>query len=214
MWDSAIAGDSITPRRGNPTGKDSPDCMDALLTNQEGKYLLVDAGELQQTIRKKELQQATEFLFSELVAITPQVSRSEAARGLAKQCDAVIQSSGVTKIDGFRRRFPVECAVYGVKQEFHFTYGIGNGSPLALFQRVLLSRQQSVTSAALMLHEVTDEALIERERCGILYKKSDIENEEAEKRYDWLSRLGITVAVDDAEATDRLAEIVPSPKSP
>ena len=65
-----------------------------------------------------------------------------------------------------------------------------------------------------MLHEVTDEALIERERCGILYKKSDIENEEAEKRYDWLSRLGITVAVDDAEATDRLAEIVPSPKSP
>ena len=67
-WTDAIAEDTIAPPRGKAIPKRDPQCIKALLTRQQDNYLLVDAGELLESIGKRELNAAVEFLYADLVA--------------------------------------------------------------------------------------------------------------------------------------------------
>src|SRR5262245_21261697 len=46
-----ISGDSIAPRRGQAVPMTGPECLDALLTTQQGNYILLDGCEFIQPIR-------------------------------------------------------------------------------------------------------------------------------------------------------------------
>lgn len=205
-WKYEIGGDAVTPATGSRVSISTPECMDALLTMQKGNYILVDAGELVQDVRVREVESALDFLFHELVGAPGQVSEVDRRESLSRACRCIVEDSGIRQREGFRPKFPVECAVYGVKKHLRFSYGIGNGHPQALFQRVSLDRDSSVHDAALKMHTLLERALLPEKRFAAFVQSSLAqESEEAAENLELLRRLCVPI---DVERHDEAVEAV------
>lgn len=210
FWKTRVSGDSVAPTRGKPIAKNDPQCLEALLSTQKGQYLLVDAGELLDPIRKRDAAAAVDYLFSEIVAMPQETKGTSREPKLRQLCDRLFEKSGLASRGDFRQRYPLEISVFGGVREFRFSYGIGNGTPSAVFQNVRLSTETSVNSAALMLHEVTDKALLDRRNCGALIRGSDIISDAAEQGRNWLSKICEVVDVEAPDAADHIQSLAPS----
>jgi hypothetical protein len=216
FWEHEISGKSIAPLRGKPIPLSDPACMDALLATQEGNYILVDAGEMLETVSGRDLNKAITFLFNDLVATDEaQKTVATAAEGhesLRKLFDAIIKKSGIQEVKGFTTSPEIECPIRGIKKHLHFTCGIQpNGSAKALYQRVNLDRETSVHDAALKFENVINNAVVPRERCIAVVRSSQVEESEngAMDNLDLLKVICNVVDVDDEPAAvARLRESV------
>jgi len=177
--------------------------------SQKGEYLLVDGGFVPSKLSVKDMPKAVSYLFNELVAYPDSTDKRAARRNLKDRCGHVLRRTGVVERADFHKRYPVRCSVYGVSRHLHFHYGLGNGSPVALLQRVTLSHEPSVNSSALMFHALTDTATLAKDRCAALIQGSDIAGETAEEGRALLSQLCQVIDVehesDAAEQIDSLA---------
>ncbi len=205
-WTNLIAKDAVAPQRGRPVPKSDPNCLDALLSTQKGNYILTDAGELMQPIRKKQLTDATSFLFKELIAISP--TKDAVQHGFSQKCLDVLKESGIAQQEGFRTKFPVECQIFGSQEKVHFSYGQGNGTPNILLQRVQLGSEQSIESAALKLHSIVFGAVLPKKACRVLIRKSDMTTPTASQGYKLLNRLCGIVDVESQESREDLADLL------
>jgi hypothetical protein len=209
FWEAEISGDEIRPMRGKPVPKASPDCMDALVSTQEGNYILVDAGEVLQSVGKRELGSVVESLYRELVA-PKERSDGKAGSTLKQQCETLLAASGLSRRPDYRAKFPVVCGLYGSRRTLHASYGFGNGVPLALVQRVVLSSEASVNNAGLILFEAANEGLLKQSHCGALVQKSAINNSKtARSGYEWLRGFCQVIDVEEPTAAESLTELVP-----
>lgn len=208
FWNGKIGGTEIKPERGVAVSKSKPECMDALMTNQAGQFILVDAGDLLRPIGKRELREATDYLFQELVA-PASLPAHVAARGFSEKCDGVISKSGLSERGDFHKKYKIECAVFGSKRPLRFSYGIGNGTPLAVFQRIQLSSEQSVNSGGLLLHEITDRAIVDKANCAALVQKSEVNSEIAEDYLKWLTHICQIIDIDEHDAPEQIKSLVP-----
>lgn len=210
FWSDTISGDSIEPRRGPSVSTSSSTCVDALLSNQEGNFILVDAGEVMQRLRGREVAKATDFLFGELVATRtlrdPRVDRKK----FDVQCVEVLRASGIAMLPNFKPKFSVPCLVNGVQIPVHFSYGLGLDVPEALMQRAHLASEESITSSYMKIQSVFQAGLLTRNRCVALYRKSDIASQTAEHGYELLSKLCDVVDIESADSKDRLRAMAPS----
>lgn len=207
-WLNMIQGKAIRPRRGKPVSTDDPECMKALLSTQEGNYILVDAGELLEMIGKREITKATDFLFSELVA-TKEVKKQLEKESLESLCRDVMQKSGISIKKEYRTNYPVLCTLYGqAHRPMHFNYGLVNGSPRNLFQRVSLQKEMSVNNAVLTLRAVIDNGIVEQNHCAVLTQSTSIKSNATEKNFEWLQKICPVIDLDSTEATVSLKEIV------
>lgn len=206
-WSSLIGGNEIRPRRGKPVAINDETCVDALLSTQEGNYILVDAGEMLEAIGKREIDKATEFLFQELVAV-PERASHETGVTLKSQCEKILESTGVTDREDFRKYFPVSCAIFGQKRLIHFSYGFGNGKPHALIQRVDLTKELSVNNAAMTLHTVSDQTIVDKDRCAAFVQTGNGTSKAVQDGYEWLSRLCTLIDVDDPSAPGAVLRLV------
>lgn len=191
-WTDIIAADSICPHRGKPVLRNDAACMDALITTQDGNYILVDCGEILESVGKRDATKAVEFLFTELVAVPPKNAgrnSSGIAISFAAQCDAVFERSGIVRNGHFKRNEPIECAVYGIERHLHPNYYFGNGKPEAIYHRANLASEQSVISGAAMIRALTDAAKIRAERCRFLVKKNVDASSAAEEGLALLNHL-------------------------
>jgi hypothetical protein len=210
-WQEKIASDSIAPVRGARVSKSDPRCMDALLTNQEDNYLLVDAGELLQPIGKRELSSAVDFLFGDLVSQHDAMLDSGAAHRtsptLRENCERIFAATGLSDRKDYHENYPVQCPVYSVKKHLNFNHGFGNGKPDSVFQQANLKSQQSVNSSALMLHAVTDSTIVPKSRCAALARESDISSEAAEEGVALLKAVCRVIFVDKKNADEELLDV-------
>lgn len=212
FWESEIAGNEIRPLRGKPVPKSNPECMDALLSTQDGNYILVDAGEVLQSVGKRDLAIVVESLFKELV-LPPERQEHDAGQTLKKSCDSLLSSLGLTDRDDYRAKFPVVCGLFGSKRTLHASYGFGNGHPLALLHRVVLPNEVSVNNAGLILHEAVDEGILPRQHCGALVQASAITTSKAAKNgYEWLRGICNVIDIEESDAAERIREVVPPSK--
>lgn len=210
FWTKAIASGTIQPRRGDPVPTSDPASLDALLATQKGNYILTDAGELMQSIRKKDASKAVDFLFRELVSTKTKPSAREDRHGFADRCVSLLRKAGLAGREDFKEHYEVECAVYGVPQQLHFSYGVGNGHPDALLQRVQLTNEQSVTSSATKLHSlIIGSSIIPRKYCRALVRKSDMATKAAKEGYRMLEGICEVVDVESDGAEERLADLAP-----
>lgn len=213
FWSEMTIGESIEPRRGKSVPTSSSTCVDALLSNQEGNFILVDTGEVMQQLRGREVSKATDFLFGELVATRtlrdPRVDRKK----FDVQCVEVLLASGIAQRPNFKHKFSVPCLVNGVPIPVHFSYGLGLDAPEALMQRAHLASEESITSSYMKIQSVFQLGMLTRDRCVALYRKSDIASPTAEKGHELLSKLCDVVDIESADAKDRLAAIAPAPST-
>jgi hypothetical protein len=213
-WNDALAGDSIKPLRGPAVPKHDPSCMDALLTKQEENYLLVDAGELLEPIGKRELTDAVDFLFGDLVAQREAVDRTSVvstkrSAALREYCQRVFKVTGIADRPDYHEGYRVQCPVYGVKKHLKFNHAIGNGDgiPTAVFQQTNLHIQQSVNSSALMLHSVTNSATVSKNRCAALARETDVLSESDEESVELLKAVCRIIFVDRKHADEEVVEV-------
>ena len=207
-WTSLISSDFIKPVRGRSVAKKDASCMDALLTTQDGNYLLVDAGEMIESVGKREISKATDFLFHELV-VPQNVSARDSGDTLKNLCQSLFVQSKLAERKDYRVKFPVVCGLFGPDRPLHFSYGFGEESPLALFQRVNLSQEVSVNNAALTLHEVVDNAVVNRENCAALIQGSAITSKAAQNCRQWLEKVCCVIDVESGRASEELEGMVP-----
>lgn len=210
-----IGGDKISVPGQKPIPKSDEACLDALTSIQDEEYLFVDSGYVPDNIPAKDISKATDFLFRELVSISGTAERSatERSRNLAVRCDTILQRTGIAAREDFRRTYPVDCLVYGVVRPLHFSYGLGNGDPAALMQRVTLPKEQSVNSAALMFGSLIGEGILDKGRCGALVQTSDINGKAAEQAHKFLETLCVVIDVDMRDAEARINSLASSGKS-
>ena len=209
-WNGVIIDEVIVPVRGTPIAKTDPKCLNALLTQQEDNYLLVDAGELLEPIGKRELSDAVSFLYGDLVALSPTErpeSKRRTSEGLNANCQQVFASTGIASRPDYRENHPVECPVYTVKKHLKFNHFLGNGKPDALFQQANVRSQQSVNSTALMLHAVTETATVPKHRCAALARKADINSDAAEEGVALLQAVCRLIFVDSRDAGEEIREV-------
>jgi hypothetical protein len=169
-----------------------------VLDTQKGEYLLVDAGELAEVIRKRDMNSALDFLFRDLVA-SPERASKPTAHEMEIACADVFKRAGLEAAPSSRE---VNCPIYGVKKRVRFHYGLGsNGSDItALFHRVNVANDVSVHSTALMVHCVTDAAMLQRNRCGIFYQGSAVDSSTRSDNLKLLNQVGQAIDIDDPKA--------------
>lgn len=216
FWKHEISGDSISPLRGKPVSFCDPGCIDVLLATQEGSYILVDAGEMVDSVKTRDTDKAIAFLFNDLVAIADENEQASSVASehiaLSRLCSAAIKESGVRSAAGFGKDTAVECPIHSVRKNVHFTYGIKpNGHAKSVYQRVSIDKDQSVHDAALKLSAVIDHALIPKERCIAMIQASQIaasKNGAVENR-KLLEAICRVVDVDDQQnAVEQLRESI------
>lgn len=209
-WREAISGVSIEPVRGQTIKKADPRCMDALLTRQENNFLLVDAGELLEPIGKRELNEAVDFLYGDLVAQAKTeevVAAHRSGSTLRDYCDRIFRSTGIADRPDYHEGYKIEVPVYGVRRHLSFNHGLGNGTPNAIFQQANLRNQQSVNSSALMIYAVTNYAVLPKSRCAALAKESDVSNDAASEGLAQLQELCRVIFVDRNDADEQIREV-------
>lgn len=211
FWNERVSGQSVAPSRGRPILKDSPDCLDALLTTQKGNYILDDSGEMLQPLRKKQGQDVVSFLFNELVARVPlpKEKRLAQARTLIAKCESLFDKTGILGSDEFKTNQRVECSVFGVPRHLPCDYYYGNGIPDAIFQRAILGSEDNVLSAATTIHSLTTESrILEASKCRFLIQNTDIKSEAEKERYACLEKLCPVISVDSTEAVSQVLSVL------
>jgi hypothetical protein len=104
-------------------------------------------------------------LFSRYVDDFSETSVSE-AQALHRGWVNVAKRAGIT--ERLSPNAPMQGRISNIPRRFEFDYALGQGNPLALFQKALLTRPESTNSASLMLMAVTsgEHPVIPRERCA------------------------------------------------
>ncbi|MES2790098.1 MAG: hypothetical protein V4719_10780 [Planctomycetota bacterium] len=203
FWSKMIAGDTIRPPRSRPVEKRDPKCVEALLSTQSGNYLLVDAGELLETVGKRKIREATEYLYNELVVPPEKAAKTEAA-SFKTRCDKLL--SGLK----LRSHYPVPCSMYGVTRPLHFSYGADfNNKPLGVIHRVILRNETSVNNAGLILRQVQQDSIIPRDNCAAMVESSTINSKAADAALLWLKGICPVIDVDGPNAAEQAADIIP-----
>ncbi len=202
FWNRSIAGQSIRPKRGRPVSIDDAACLDALQSTEKGNYLLVDAGELLQRIKKRDLESATEYLFEDLVAIRE--SRiTDRQQSLASMCDHLISEVGLD----VAARKEIECTWHGVSRHLHPDYYVGNGHPDAILQRAKLSSEASINNAAHLVDILLDQGIVQEDRCRVLVRSGDMASKTAEEGLALFDRMCGVVDVESKDAVEDLAAL-------
>jgi hypothetical protein len=153
FWQGQCTKDSIDLRGKPPVTRSSVGFLDALRMTQKGNYLLYDAGRLHKDVAPSEIEDATAFLFRELVSggRHPKEAKDDE---FTSEVNELLDEAGYTSQPDWKGAAEVPCVIEGVEQPFKFNFVLGNGKPRIVGQRVPVNRPQSVNSAAFMLEWV------------------------------------------------------------
>ena len=169
-WSRMVAGEAIEAGGGTPVPKTSPQFVEELLKTQKGNYILADGGEIVDRITAKNIADATDYLFDELVARkgSHQPSQREQAVTLQYMSASILKETGITGHDEFQRSYPVTCRVGDFETELKVHYAIANGKPRSVFHRVQIGVTQSVRAASFMFEHLRKDAKLSKENCAAL----------------------------------------------
>jgi hypothetical protein len=152
-WRLLMAKPSVEVTGGGAVARECPDFLQAMKSKSKPQFMLVEAGSLLEPVAEDELPDLVDELFESLVESPSAPDRGQAESELlrASAAEFFARTRLATRPD-FHSHVPQVCKVHGILREIHFDNAIGDvGRPSAVFQRVLLLREQSVGNALHML---------------------------------------------------------------
>ncbi len=164
FWTRLTEEKTIQVRDREPVPVRDPESLDAIKATADGNYFLYSGGHLLNGAARGDVNEALEFLFATLVATARKQGSETPKETLDDSCDKLFSESGLANREDFVKNYQV--AIPDVKMPIKFDYAIGNGKPNAVFQKVRLSGQQSVTSAAFLFEHIGK--TLPREKLGAL----------------------------------------------
>lgn len=201
-WTRLVAADSIRPRRGRPVSTGDPECINALLTTQKGNYILVDSGEVLGRLKTSELQEATDYLFEDLVAIQGSKDGKERLT-FPLACETVFQDAGVE----FKTQPSIECNWNGIKRTLHPDYYVGNGRPDAIFHRAKLSNESNVNGGLFLVQSLIADRIVVPEACRFLIRKKDLTTSIAEEGLELCRHLCGIIDIEEPDAAQVVRQV-------
>lgn len=152
-WRLQMSKPTLELRGGATVARGCPEFLDAIKAKSKPQFMLVEAGALLEPLPAEELTAVVDELFSSLVepSVVPDRGQAESELLRASAADFFVKTQLAHRPD-FHPNFAQVCRVHGILREIHFDHGVGDvGWPLAVFQRVLLLKEQSVGNALHML---------------------------------------------------------------
>ena len=179
-WRRQIHHASLPNKKGALVDKLSEDYLDALKLTARENYVLADGGFLLDHLAVGDLPEAVNQLFDQLVGDPPSEPDSQSYKLVRRGWKRILTDTGLRRRSDFHERYPLQCQIEGVSRRLEFDNAIGNGTPDALFHRVLLPRDESVNSAFLMLETVTEHKILPKQKCAaIVYASPQDKQSEA-----------------------------------
>jgi hypothetical protein len=152
-WRHEMAKPTLDVAGQGTVARDRPEFLEAIKAKSKPQFMLVEAGALMEAVPGDELPALVDELFESFVEQPSSHDRGHAESEILRA--AASEFFSTTKLierPDFFNHFPQVCKVYGILREIHFDHAVGDvGRPLAVFQRVLLLREQSVGNAIHML---------------------------------------------------------------
>lgn len=152
-WRHQMAKPTIDLRGRGTISRDRPEFLEAIKASSKPQFMLAEAGSLMESIAADELPALVDELFSSLVEQQSPTDRGQAESELLRaSANEFFKRTKLVEREDFRNHFPQVCRVHGILREIHFDNAVGDvGRPFAIFQRVLLLREQSAGNAIHML---------------------------------------------------------------
>lgn len=204
FWTKQAERPELKSQSGELVSRRTSQFVDALALSQKGNYRLYEAGYLPERLRAGEREEAVEFLYSELVATSEAIEEEKAVLPLRDTCADLFEQAGAVGRQEYHPNFRINCSVEGVWQEFRFDYAWESRTLESVFQRVLLSGQQSVFAATLMFEWLEKSATVgvhklRKERCFSLINSGDVNTSDSvvSKRLEMLDKFSTLVDVAD-----------------
>ena len=171
-WRNAFMRESISPVGGGEVvSVNSPAFIEALQQTGRGNFVIVDAGAVLDPVGEEELPAVADQLFVQLVEATS----AEEPRDVDfnELCDSLMARAQLKQHRNFHDRFPVQCTVRGVQEEFVFSHAIANGTLERAYQRFpILKRkgqlQKNRDATAWMLESLLNTNLISVDKTVLL----------------------------------------------
>ena len=146
-------------------------------------------------IQDEELDTAAQFLFDRLVGSGH--ASPVGAETLKHKCDEILVHAGIAHRDNFQENFKLPIFWDGFERELTFHYGIGNE---ALFMRVAITAEQSVTSAAYKFEWAERQTHIAKNRRFTLFAPQPEIEEGDNTNVRLLEQFSTTINVSSREA--------------
>ncbi|MEX1042407.1 MAG: hypothetical protein WDZ51_17375 [Pirellulaceae bacterium] len=209
-WMEMVSAGVILDKRGGDVDVSCEKCLDALLSTQDGNYLVVDSGFVAAKLHESQIETAADSLFRELVSPPgwgPATAHAR-KRALKSASRKVFKRLGVAQRSDFKTDHNIQCDTFGVKRHITCDIYIGNGTPKVLFQNADLAKEQSVNSSAMVLHSITSSRLLDKRWCRFLYRSSDLVNSQAEENLEMLNSICETIDIESARSTEAIPKLV------
>jgi hypothetical protein len=198
-WEDLMRQRSIQVFRERTATINSQRFFDQLLLTGSGNYRLENSGEVPDAT-KSNLADVVAFLYNRLVVRERPVNEREP--GLLERCNQFLKEIGLSLRDDFRRRYPLKVSFGGRESEIHFDYGSGEiGRPRALFNRVNVSREDSVLVAVGKCNTAQNQLPnCNRQNCFSLYD-STLESGEFDATVSFLESFSVPIDIANKQAS-------------
>lgn len=206
-WRLQIAKPVLDLAGRGPVMRHCPEFLDAIRTKSKPQFILVEAGSLLESIATDELPGLVDELFDELVEppAVPDRGRAESEVLRESAANFFIKTQLAGRPD-FHAHFPQVCKVHGILREIHFDNAVGDvGRPLAVFQRVLLLREQSVGNALHMLdwYGQTKAAPPQQRRFALVHSQEAVQSSSASANLSILNAVATVIDLASPEEAQR-----------
>jgi hypothetical protein len=191
FWKRQVDEGVVRLPREQPVYVDSLEYLHALKKTQRENYVLDDGGDVVTQVKVSKGQDATDFLFQQLVETTHKhVEREET---LAASASTLLKRAGLINRGDFQGAREIECSFNGISEPLKFHYYFGNGSPQTVLHRAKVASSQSVNSTAWMFDRLS--AAHPTTKRGVIINTSDAEfDDRATQAFlSVLNKLAVTI---------------------
>lgn len=206
-----LCGQSHIDVAGKKVSRRSSEFLRGLLANQDGSYLLYEAGYIAAEVSSSARDEAADYLFETLVQTPATNSIIAETESFADKCNSVFRDAGILDREEFRTAVQVELEITASNREpFKFDHAWQRQEIGALIQRVDLRRQPSTTNTAFLFEHAkkTDVAKGAR-RFALIDVGATLHDSVARSRQVMLSRLCDVVDVSvHARAVEQVSEVL------
>lgn len=202
-WAELASSKKIQVFREKSVTRRSAKFLDSIKLTGKGNFQLSDGGMVLDQLNSETVDEAAQFLFERMVSrtVTREYPPSE---GFFIKCQSLMHEGFGEELT---TRYPVALSIGPFVKEIHFDYAIGNGTPGLLCNRVNLTRESSVTSAAGKCGSTISANLYSRDQCVSLYDSRN-EISDASAEVEFLKSFSTPVDISDASrAQDQLRSL-------